>query len=65
MTPIGNIEVEFVFRIAVRGRATDLAQMAKSLSEAEAVVIYVVETHAPPETQGQKNMTTAVGGLSE
>ena len=34
MTPVGDIEVEIVFRIAVRGRACDLAQLMEAVNKA-------------------------------
>ena len=34
MTPVGEIELEIVFRIAVRGRAGDLAQLMEAVNKA-------------------------------
>jgi hypothetical protein len=36
VTPIGDIEIEIVFQIAVRGRTGDLARLLKAISNAEA-----------------------------
>ena len=43
MTPVGEIELEIVFRIAVRGRAGDLAQLMEAVNKARAVVMWLVE----------------------
>ena len=39
MTPVGDIEIEIVFRIAVRGRTSDLAMLLEAMNKAEAAVI--------------------------
>ncbi len=38
MTPVGDVELEIVFRIGVRGRAGDLAQLLEAVNKAHAVV---------------------------
>lgn len=65
MTPIGDIEIEIVFRIAVRGRTVDLARLLEVISNAEAVAIGIVEKFTATEEQCQKGVTTTVGGVSE
>ena len=65
MTPVGDIEIEIVFRIAVRGRTSDLAQLLEAIDNAEAVVIGIVEKPTASEEQCQKGVTTTVGGFSE
>jgi hypothetical protein len=64
VTPVGDIELEIVFRIAVRGRTRDLAQLLEAMSKAGEVVMWVVE--GPPSLEGQsrKNVTTTAGGFS-
>ena len=64
MTPVGEIEVEIVFRIALRGRAGDLAQLMDAANKARAVVMWLVETPIASEEQGQKDVTTTAGGHS-
>ena len=64
MTPIGDIEIEIAFRIAVRGRTSDLAQLLQAMNKAEAVVISIVEKPTASEEQCQNGVTTNVGGLS-
>ena len=64
MTPVGNIELEVVFRIAVRGRAGDLAQLVEAVNKAHAVVMWFVENPIASEEQGQTGVTTTAGGHS-
>lgn len=64
MTPVGDIEIEIVVRIAVRGRTSDLARLFQAMNKAEAVVITTVEKHASLEEQGHKDLTTTAGGFS-
>ena len=54
MTPVGDIELDIVFRIAVRGRAGDLAQLLEAVNKAHAVVMWFVESPIEAEEQGQK-----------
>jgi hypothetical protein len=65
VTPVGDIEIEIVFRIALRGRTSDLAHLLQAMNRAEAVVIGIVEEPAPAEEQCQEGVTTTVRGLSE
>ena len=65
MTPIGDIEIELVFQVAVRGRTGDLARLLKAISNAEAVAIGIVEKLTATEEPCQKGVTTTVGCFSE
>ena len=64
MTPVGDIELEMVFRIAVRGRTSDLAQLLEAMNRAGSVLMLVVEGSAVSEEQGQKDVMTTAGGPS-
>ena len=64
MTPVGDIELEIVFRIAVRGRTRDLAQLLEAMSKAGAVVMWVVEGPTELEEQGQKDLKVTARGFS-
>jgi hypothetical protein len=61
VTPVGEIEVEIVFRIALRGRAGDLAQLVEAVNRAHAVVMWFVENPIASEEQGQTGVTTTAG----
>jgi hypothetical protein len=39
VTPVGDIELEIVFRIAVRGRSSDLTQLLEAVNKAHALVM--------------------------
>ena len=54
MTPVGDIELELVFRIAVRGRACELAKLLSALNDAQVVVVSLSKERAPQEEQGAK-----------
>ena len=64
MTPVGDIEIEIVFRIALRGRTSDLALLLEAINKAEAVVISTVEKPTASAEQCQNGVTTTVGGFS-
>ena len=64
MTPVGEIEVEIVLRVAVRGRAGELAQLLEAANKAHAVVMWFVENPIASEEQGQKGVATTAGGHS-
>jgi hypothetical protein len=59
--PVGDIELEIVFRIAVRGRAGDLTQLLEAVNKTHAVVMWLVEKPVASEEQGQKDVTTTAG----
>jgi len=65
VTPVGDIEIEIVFRIALRGRTRDLAHLLQAMNRAEAVVMSIVEKPAPAEEQCQSGVTATAGGFSE
>ena len=64
MIPVGDIELEIVFRIAVRGCARDLAQLLEAVNKTHAVVVWLVEKPVASEEQSQKDVTTTAGGHS-
>jgi hypothetical protein len=64
VTPVGEIELEIVLRVAVRGRAGDLAQLMEAVNKAHAVVMWFVENPIASEEQGQKGVATTAGGHS-
>ena len=64
MTPVGDIEIEIVFKIAVRGRTSDLAMLLEAMNKAEAVVISILEKPTAAAEQCQNGVTTTVGGFS-
>ena len=65
MTPVGDIEIGIVVRIALRGRTRDLGHLLQALNRAEAVVISIFEKPAPAEEQCQNSVIATAGGYSE
>ena len=65
VTPVGDIEFEIVFRIVVRGRTRDLAQLLEAMRKAGAVVMWVVEGPTESEEQGQKDLTVSARGFTK
>jgi len=65
VTPIGDIEIEIAFRIALRGRTSDLAQLLEAFGKAEAVLIGIVTKPTVAEERCQNGVTATVGGFSE
>jgi hypothetical protein len=65
VTPVGDIEIEIVFRIALRGRTSNLARLLEAFDKAEAVLIGIVTKPTAAEQQCQDGVTTTVGGFSE
>lgn len=43
MTPVGDIEIELVFRVAVRGRARDLAELMTTLERPHIAVLQAIK----------------------
>ena len=60
MTPVGDIEIEIVFRIALRGRTCDLARLLEAFDKAEAVLVGLVTKPTAAKEQCQNGVTTAV-----
>ena len=54
MTPVGDIELELVFRIAVRGRACELAKLLRALNDAQVVVLCLAKEGTAQEEQDAK-----------
>ena len=64
MTPVGDIELEIAFRIAIRGRASDLVQLLEAVNKAQAVVMWLVDKRTASEEQAQKGVASTAGGVS-
>ena len=65
MTPVGDMELEIVFRIAVRGRTRDLARLLDAMSKPGMVVMWVAECPTPPEGQSRKDVMATLRGFSK
>jgi hypothetical protein len=65
VTPVGDIEIGIVVRIALRGRTSDLAQLLEAFDKAEAVLIGIVTKPTAAEEQCQNSVIATAGGFSE
>ena len=54
MTPVGDIEIEVVFRVAAHGRARELAKLLRALNDAQVVVLCLAEEGTAQEEQDAK-----------
>lgn len=64
MTSIGDIEIELAFRIAIRGRMRDLAELARTLDGSQALILLPVKEQ--PKVQGDRDKRLLVSiGRSE
>lgn len=61
MTSIGDIEIELVFRIAIRGRMRDLAELTRTLHESQAVVLLPVRERPKVEEGKEKRILVNIG----
>ncbi len=61
MTSIGDIEIELVFRIAVRGRMRDLAELTRRLEGSRAVILLPIKEQAKAQENGDKRILVSIG----
>ncbi len=43
MTPVGDIKIELVFRVAVRGRARDIAELMSTLENPHIAILQTIK----------------------
>lgn len=63
MTPVGDIEVELAFRVAVWGRARDLAELMRMLEDAQAVILLTVKEGSTVNEGRNKGLTVSIGSV--
>jgi hypothetical protein len=61
VTSIGDIEIELVFRIAVRGRMRDLAELMRTLENTGALILLPVNKISPVEEDGNSQILVTIG----
>ena len=61
MTPIGDIELELVFRIAIRGRMRDLAELTRTLEGSQGVILLPVKEGPKAEEDRRKRILVSIG----
>jgi hypothetical protein len=63
VTPVGDIEIELVFRVAVRGRARDLAELMDTLERPHIAVLQTVKDGSTTDQTGSKGVVVNIGSL--
>lgn len=61
MNPIGDIEIELVFRIAIRGRMCDLAELTRRLEGSQAVILLPVKEGPKVLEDGDNQILVSIG----
>ena len=63
MTSIGDIEIELVFRAAIRARMRDLAELTRALDGSQAVILLPVKEKLQAEEDGDKRILVSIGRI--
>ena len=61
MTSIGDIEIELVFRVAIRGRMRDLAKLTRRLEGCPAVILLPVKEQPKVHEDRNKEILVSIG----
>ena len=61
MTSVGDIEIELVFRLAIRGRMRDLAELTRRLEGCQAVILLPIKEQGKAEANGDKQILVSIG----
>ena len=63
MTSIGDIEIELVFRAAIRARMRDLSELTRALDGSQAVILLPVKEKPQAEEDGDKRILVNIGRI--
>jgi hypothetical protein len=61
VTCVGDIEIELGFRIAIRGRMRDLAELTRMLEDSEAVILLPVKEQPKVQASEDKRIVVNIG----
>ncbi len=61
MTSVGDIELELVFRLAIRGRMRDLAELTRTLEGSQAVILLPIKEQSKAEENGDTRILVSIG----
>ena len=61
MTSVGDTEIELVFRIAIRGRMRDLAELTRRLEGSQGVILLPLKEGLKAEEDGEKRILVSIG----
>jgi hypothetical protein len=63
VTSVGDIEIELVFRVAVRGRARDLALLMSTLEGPHIAILQAVKDDSTPDQTASKPVVVNIGSF--
>ena len=63
MNSIGDIEIELVFRAAIRARMRDLAELTRTLDGSQAVILLPVKEKPQAEEDEDKRILVNIGRI--
>lgn len=61
MTSIGDIEMELVFRIAVRGRMRDLAELTRRVEGCQTIILAPVKEQPKAQEDKEHRILVSIG----
>lgn len=61
MTSVGDIEIALAFRITIRGRMRDLAELTRRLEGCQAVILLPIKEQKNAEENGDKRILVSIG----
>ena len=61
MTSVGDIEIALPFRITIRGRMRDLAELTRRLEGCQAVILLPIKEQANTQEDKQERILVSIG----
>ena len=61
MTSIGDVEIELVLRVTIRGRMRDLAELTRRLEGSQGVILLPVKELPKAEESDDKRILVSIG----
>jgi hypothetical protein len=63
VTPVGDIEIELVFRVAVRGRARDMAELMSTLGNPHIAILQIIKEGSTVDETENKAVVVNIGSF--
>jgi hypothetical protein len=64
VTSVGDIEIEIGFRIAIRGRMRDLAELTRAIDGCQAVILLPVKERPKVQESEDKRILVSIGRVN-
>jgi hypothetical protein len=61
VTSVGDVEIDLVFRIAIRGRMRDLAELTRAIDGCQAVILLPVKERPKVQESVDKRIVVSIG----